>query len=121
MKLFSDLNSLLGKEESCRDEISLIQHLVQILEHRCRSTLKQHLSTTFSLNNSSVYETCQTTNPYPDTNPYTLDTDPYPVYTDSYPVKFFFCIFLTYFFVENSALNSSLGNWKKFLNKVFLP
>ena len=69
----------------------------------------------------TVYETCQTTNPYPDTNPYTLDTDPYPVYTDSYPVKFFFCIFLTYFFVENSALNSSLGNWKKFLKKVFLP
>ena len=69
----------------------------------------------------AVYETCQTTNPYPDTNPYTLDTDPYPVYTDSYPVKFFFCIFLTYFFVENSALNSSLGNWKKFLKKVFLP
>ena len=73
------------------------------------------------ISNLTVYETCQTTNPYPDTNPYTLDTDPYPVYTDSYPVKFFFCIFLTYFFVENSALNSSLGNWKKFLKKVFLP
>ena len=78
-------------------------------------------SVSLSLTVRSVYETCQTTNPYPDTNPYTLDTDPYPVYTDSYPVKFFFCIFLTYFFVENSALNSSLGNWKKFLKKVFLP
>ena len=37
------------------------------------------------------------------------------------PTEFFFCIFLKYFFVENSTSYSRFGNWKNFLNKVILP